>query len=219
MRSGTRLLFPLAALVIGVLWACSFDPLPANVRLSVTGIPADADHLDVLVTDFGSKTYERHPAFGTGELEGRSLELAFQIDNIGAVTVQVTALDHSQTPLAAKSETGTYDGSNTLLLTAALVTTGLDGTFGRPCLTSGVACSGALVCKKYTGTDSGICTLPCPPSCPLSPVGAICEQFPGESANFCLWECGQADAGPGNCPPGLVCGDGIGAKRYCQGTK
>lgn len=206
-----------AAAALAGAAACSFEELTSNVVVSVTQIPADADHLDVLLTDSALRTYQRKPAFGLGQFDGAPLELAFKVESAGAFNVQISALNHDATVLATASVSSTL-GTTPVTLGAVLTSAGLDGTFGRPCLPAGsaVECSGTgLVCKRYTGTDKGVCTLACGTvSCPSSPAPAsTCSAFPSGTGNFCQWECTT-----GSCPSGLTCGAAIGGKKYCQGS-
>lgn len=219
MRPATlRTVAPLAAAAaLAGVAACSFEELTPNVIVSVTQVPADADHLDVLLTDSALRTYQRKPAFGLGQFDGSALELAFKVESLGAFNVQLTALNHDGTVLASGSVSSTV-GATPVTVAAALTSSGLDGTFGRPCLPSGsaVECSGTgLVCKRYTATDKGVCTLACGAvSCPSSPTPAsACIAFPGGAGNFCQWDCTSA-----GCPSGLTCGAAISGKKYCQGS-
>ncbi len=86
--------------------ACSWDEEHSDVQLQVNGIPADADHLNVVVTPSDpsgtAKTYK--PQFqpmdaGWGP---RSVTLDFpQPATTGTFSVDVTAADRSDNPLPA----------------------------------------------------------------------------------------------------------------------
>lgn len=218
---GTRSLIAAAALLCAAsLASCSFDTLTGNVKLTLTNIPSDADRIDVLVTDSAQATYESHTTIGTGQFEGQALVLTYQIAATGTVKAEISAISHTSSSTVGTGEAiGNYNGTDTLEFSSSLTSTDLDGTFGHACFSTGTPCIGTdLVCKKYSGTDIGICTLACPPACPTSPTGSTCEAFPGAGSNFCQWECGQSDGGTGTCPTGLTCGAAISGKRYCQGS-
>jgi hypothetical protein len=203
------------ALVYG---ACGYDELKPAVTVLVHNIPANADHLEVDLNDSASNSLARKPALGTGSVT--DLEVDFPAPATGVVTVQVNALDHNNTPLGTATVSGNYQSPVLVLETTLSISAGQPGGYGGPCQ-SGV-CGPSLVCKKYTGTEAGVCTHACGTggsACETSPAGASCQPFNSSAGQtYCQWECGLADAGT-SCPANLTCGSQLSTgKKFCQGS-
>ena len=216
----------LALSLAGGYSACSYEELKPAITVVVHNIPATVDHLTVVLNDASNGTLARTPTFGIGSVA--DLEVVFTAPaTTGVVTVQVTALDRDQSPLAASTLTGNYLAPGLVLETTLAIQTGFVGAYGAPCGTSDF-CGNGLKCQKYTSSDIGLCTRDCGGSaaaCDTTPGGASCQPFKGATGQgVCQWECDNPDGGSANlaCPTGLNCGGQISiggvAKRFCQGA-
>jgi hypothetical protein len=214
---------------VASLAGCNYNHIQGALEFDITGIPDSAVGLSIVVTDSSTATTERDPSFGGGVYSSTPLVVTFPTIATGAYSVQVQAVDIDQTPLANANVTGTFTPATAdepiPSLAIALSATGLQGTYGTPCILTGTgtnSCSGTLICKQYTSTDQGICTHACQGTttpCEQVPTGVSCGAFEGVAVNtYCQWEC-SADGG--SCPPNTVCGAAVaasGGKRYCQGS-
>ncbi len=215
--------------VVCALAGCNYNHIQGALEFDITGIPESAVSVSVVVTDSSTALTERDPSFGNGVYASAPLVVTFPTIASGAYTVQVEADDIDHTPVAVANVSGSFTpvtaGEALPVLGITLSATGLQGTYGTPCILSGTGtntCSGTLICKQYTATDQGICTHACQGTttvCEQIPTGVSCGAFEGVAVNtYCQWEC-SADGG--SCPPNTVCGAAVaasGGKRYCQGS-
>jgi hypothetical protein len=118
-----------------LLSACSYSEETAQVDVTVDGIPAGADHLDVVVTPSDTSVTGRNcssaltpappsnatcyrPSFQPGALATGSLVLDFAAPSAaGTFTVDISASDRTQTSLAQGSVSGTLPGPSDLQVT------------------------------------------------------------------------------------------------------
>jgi len=222
--------------LVAALAGCNYSRFQGAIEIDVTGIPQSAVRAELVVTDSTGVVTKREPSFGAGVYVDTPLILTLPPIAPGAYSLQLTAYDVDDTPLACvggapctASQTASYTPATgpdepLPVVDVALSASGLQGTYGTPCILTGTGintCSGDLVCKQYTASDQGICTHSCNGSatCEQTPPGATCEAFLGVAANqFCQYEC-EADGG--GCPAGLTCGaaqSASGGKRFCQGS-
>ena len=127
-----RRLLPLVALLAA---ACSYSEETAQIFVHVAGIPAGADHLDVVVTPSDTTVVGKNcastltpapaanatcyrPTFQPEALTGGVLDLAFASPvTAGAFTVSVIASDRTLNPLAQGTVPGAMPALVDLQLT------------------------------------------------------------------------------------------------------
>ena len=112
--------------------ACASSEEASQVTLTVSGIPAAADHLDVFVCSpsaasctADNATVKYRPSFQPGALAGNTVDLAFApLANAGAFDITVQAYDHntpnvssSNVPLASGTVSGSVPGTVALQVT------------------------------------------------------------------------------------------------------
>jgi hypothetical protein len=119
-------------------------------------------------------------------------------------------------PLAQGSDDGALPGKTNLHIVLG------SGTYGAPCSTAAGSspCGGGLECKKYSTSETGVCTHPCATAaCEPTTPAAVCAAFPGTSTLYCQWDCTSSGPVSGPCPLGLTCkaAANSGGKSYCTG--
>lgn len=115
--------------------ACSYSEETAQIFVHVDGIPAGADHLDVVLTPSDTTVAGKNcpstltpapasnatcyrPSFQPGAFGGGSLDLAFaQPAAAGSFTASISAADRAQTPLAQGTVSGALPGPVNLQVT------------------------------------------------------------------------------------------------------
>ena len=125
-----------ALLILALLVAaCSYSEEPAQVFVTVAGIPAAADHLDVVVTPSDTTVTGKNcpatltptpnanatcyrPSFQPQSLNGGSLDLSLAAPaTAGTFTVAVSASDRTLNELAKGTVPGTLPGPIDLQVT------------------------------------------------------------------------------------------------------
>ncbi len=211
-----------AAALVAAISACSYSAVAPDILLTVNGVPPEADHATVTITDSSSdtKTFQPRIQPNSGTI---SLAFPFALPSSGTVTLQVQAFDVNDDIVGDGTVSSATSATPPITLTMALGAVASDGSFGARCALSdaGVqSCGTSLTCLQYQGaTARGVCSQPCTTTCPAAPApAASCLALPADSGtNFCQWECDQADAGTPNCPPGLTCQTATGTtKKFCQ---
>jgi hypothetical protein len=224
-------------LALALLCACSYSEEKPAVFLEVDNIPAQADHLDVTVTDSLGGTKQYRPSFQPGVLlpdagtpgsgfasscggvpdgGANAMMLCFVAPaQNGTIRITVIAALRDQ-QLSQGTVTGNYTG--TPLNLTVVLGQGTTGVYAAKCNPSAPACGTGLDCKSYGNSgETGVCTNTCASAsnCATTTPAATCIPFRATTTSYCQWDC----TGGGSCPPGLTCKPDAtnAAKSYCTG--
>lgn len=198
--------------------SCSYNAETGEVFITIDGIPGEADHLDVVVTDSAAKDIPYRPSFQPGAV-GSSLQMQIKAPAApGTFTVKATASYKDDLLSSAPPEDGVVPGKTELHIT--LHASGGVGTYATPCSTAAgsTPCVAGLTCKVYaSGTSEvGFCTISCASTaaCPTTSPAPECDPFAGSGTQgFCQWNCTVG----GSCPTGLTCKSVGSGQSFCTG--